>query len=183
MNSSPTALKHGFPDGRAGAIQVSMEHQNGQYTLTVTDNGIGLPAALNLHTTTSLGFKLVLALANQLSGHLTYESHGGTRFRITFADDSVGEPSVAYHGLVRDQRRHTSPGLTADGDVVADHQQEAVGSPTWDHTSFRAAFTKSADEPVTPQICICGLSLLRGLHLLLCGAVADEAGLEETRSS
>jgi two-component sensor histidine kinase len=85
------ALKHGFPEGRAGAIHVSMEHKNCQYMLTVTDNGIGLPAECNLHTTTSLGFKLVLALANQLSGHLECESHGGTRVRITFADDSVSE--------------------------------------------------------------------------------------------
>jgi two-component sensor histidine kinase len=89
------ALKHGFPDGREGAIQVSMDHLNRQYRLTVTDNGIGLPAALNLHTPTSLGFKLVLALANQLCGHIEVESHGGTRVRITFADDSVSEPSVA----------------------------------------------------------------------------------------
>jgi putative transposase len=36
---------------------------------------------------------------------------------------------------------------------------------------------------VTPQICICGLSPGRGLTLLLCGVVADEAGLEETKSS
>jgi two-component sensor histidine kinase len=89
------ALKHGFPDDRAGAIQVSMDHQNRQYCLTVRDTGIGLPAALNLHTPTSLGFKLVLALANQLSGHLECESHGGTRVSITFAADSVSEPSVA----------------------------------------------------------------------------------------
>jgi two-component sensor histidine kinase len=89
------ALKHGFPDGREGAIQVSMDHKNRQYRLTVTDNGIGLPAEFSVHTPTSLGFKLVLALANQLSGHLECESHGGTRVRITFADDSVSEPSMA----------------------------------------------------------------------------------------
>ncbi len=89
------ALKHGFPDGRAGAIHVSMDHKNCQYRLTVADNGVGLPVECNLHTPTSLGFKLVLALANQLSGHLEVDSHGGTRFRVTFADDSVSEPSVA----------------------------------------------------------------------------------------
>jgi two-component sensor histidine kinase len=89
------ALKHGFPEGRDGAIQVSMEHQPRQYRLTVADNGIGLPAAWTLHTATSLGFKLVLALANQLSGHLEVERRGGTRVRLTFADDSVREPSVA----------------------------------------------------------------------------------------
>jgi two-component sensor histidine kinase len=111
------ALKHGFPDGREGAIQVSMEHQHRQYRLTVTDNGIGLPAAFNPQTTQSLGFKLVLALANQLSGHLACESHGGTRVSITFADDSASESSAADHELVRDQLRHIDPGLTGDGDV------------------------------------------------------------------
>jgi two-component sensor histidine kinase len=111
------ALKHGFPEGRAGVIQVSMEHKHSQYMLTVTDNGVGLPAECNLHTTHSLGFKLVLALANQLSGHLECESHGGTRFRITFADASVGESSVASHARVKDQLTPTSPGRTGDGDV------------------------------------------------------------------
>jgi PAS domain S-box-containing protein len=101
------ALKHGFPQGRDGAIHVSMNHQNHQYLLTVTDNGIGLPADFRLHTTTSLGFKLILALANQLSGHLACESHGGTRISLTFADDSGSESSVAGHALVRDQLRHT----------------------------------------------------------------------------
>ena len=89
------ALKYGFPEGRSGAIQVSMEHQNCQYRLTVADTGVGLPPELNLHTTTSLGFKLVLALVQQLGGQLTWERQGGTRIRITFADDSGREPSVA----------------------------------------------------------------------------------------
>jgi two-component sensor histidine kinase len=89
------ALKHGFPDGREGEIHVSMEHKDRQYILTVTDNGIGLPAEFNFHTPTSLGFKLVLALANQLSGQLACESQGGTRVSITFADDSVSGPAVA----------------------------------------------------------------------------------------
>jgi two-component sensor histidine kinase len=85
------SLKHGFPDGREGEIHVSMDHKNSQYILTTADNGVGLPAEFNLHTTKSLGFRLVLALANQLSGHLEFESHGGTQFSITFADDSVRE--------------------------------------------------------------------------------------------
>ena len=89
------ALKHGFPDGGAGAIHVSMDHTHRQYRLPVTDHGIGLPAAFHLHTPTSLGFKLILALANQLSAHLAFERHGGTRFSLTFADTSVSEPSVA----------------------------------------------------------------------------------------
>jgi two-component sensor histidine kinase len=89
------ALKHGFPEGRAGAIYVSMDHKNRQYRLTVADNGVGLPAEFSLHTTTSLGLKLVLALVNQLSGQIECESHGETRFRITFVDDSVSESSVA----------------------------------------------------------------------------------------
>jgi two-component sensor histidine kinase len=91
------ALKHGFPDGRGGAIQVSMDHRNRQYLLTVTDNGIGLPAELNLHTPTSLGFRLVLALVSQLSGHLECQGHGGTQFRITFADNLARESSVGSH--------------------------------------------------------------------------------------
>jgi two-component sensor histidine kinase len=83
------SLKHAFPDDRKGEIHVYMQHKNSQYILTVTDNGIGLPADFTPQTSKSLGFRLVLALANQLNGNLDFESHGETRFSITFADDSV----------------------------------------------------------------------------------------------
>jgi two-component sensor histidine kinase len=83
------SLKHAFADDRKGEIRVYMHHKNSQYTLTVTDNGIGLPAAFTPQTSKSLGFRLILALANQLNGNLDFESNGETRFSITFADDSV----------------------------------------------------------------------------------------------
>jgi two-component sensor histidine kinase len=83
------SLKHAFPNEREGEIRVDMYHKNSQYILTVADNGIGLPADFSPHTSKSLGFKLVLALANQLNGQLDFESHGGTRFSITFAEESV----------------------------------------------------------------------------------------------
>ena len=83
------SLKHAFPDDRKGEIHVSMHHKDSQYILTVTDNGIGLPADFTPRTSTSLGFRLVLALANQLNGNLNFESHGETRFTVTFAEDSV----------------------------------------------------------------------------------------------
>jgi two-component sensor histidine kinase len=55
------------------------------YVLTVSDNGIGIPEAIDIQTTRSLGLRLVHALTRQLRGTLNLEGHHGTQFTITFA--------------------------------------------------------------------------------------------------
>ena len=54
--------------------------------LEVSDDGIGLPAGFDLDKSESLGLRLVVALAAQLSGVLEIEGRAGTLFRVTFAD-------------------------------------------------------------------------------------------------
>jgi PAS domain S-box-containing protein len=79
------ALKHAFPNGRAGQIQVEIAwDRSDQLKLEVADNGVGLPADLDLAQVQSLGLLLVHRLAGQLGGTAVFERHGGTTWQIRF---------------------------------------------------------------------------------------------------
>jgi PAS domain S-box-containing protein len=79
------ALKHAFTDGRRGRIRVSMDAgPNGEYTLLVGDDGVGLPPNLDVTRASSLGLQLIDMLTRQLGGRLSVDRDGGTAFRITF---------------------------------------------------------------------------------------------------
>jgi PAS domain S-box-containing protein len=84
------ALKHAFPDRHEGeiSIAVSRDHR-GRIQLVARDNGVGLPADIDLATTKTLGLKLVAALVNQLSASLEVDHADGTRFRLTFTPQQL----------------------------------------------------------------------------------------------
>jgi two-component sensor histidine kinase len=79
------ALKHGFPDGRTGTVQVVF-HQLApdRMELRVTDDGIGLPADIDPRRATTLGLELVFTFADQLGAEATVERGAGTTFRFRF---------------------------------------------------------------------------------------------------
>jgi PAS domain S-box-containing protein len=86
------AFKYAFPEGQScsGAvgceIAVSAAWDGAAYTLTVTDNGIGLPAGLDWTKTKTLGLVLVKMLGqHQLRGKIEVDCTGGTTFRLRFA--------------------------------------------------------------------------------------------------
>ena len=79
------ALKYAFPAGRAGTVQVTFHTESaGQYTLRVVDDGIGLPAGIDLTQLKSLGLQLVQDLIQQLSGTLTIAQGHSTEFCVSF---------------------------------------------------------------------------------------------------
>jgi two-component sensor histidine kinase len=80
------ALRHAFPDGGAGAVEVTLAHAGDGLTLTVRDTGIGLPTAFSVASADSLGFRLVRALAGQIEGRLEVTVDGGTLVRLTFTE-------------------------------------------------------------------------------------------------
>lgn len=79
------SLKHAFPDGNKGEIVVEMdENKRGQYTLIVSDSGIGFPEGLDFQNTETLGMQLVTDLVRQLDGRIKLSRLKGTAFKIAF---------------------------------------------------------------------------------------------------
>lgn len=78
------ALKHAFPDGRAGEIRVEVRTENGQTKLSVSDDGAGLPEAVDFRRAKSLGLQLVNTLVKQLKGTINLDSRQGTAFEVIF---------------------------------------------------------------------------------------------------
>lgn len=80
------ALKYGFPEGKSGEIRILFT-QTGEdeLTLTVSDNGVGLPEDIDFRKTDSLGLHLVTMLAeDQLDGKIILDRTTGPEFQIRF---------------------------------------------------------------------------------------------------
>ena len=56
------------------------------YIMSVSDNGIGMPASFNLEAAKTLGLRIASDLTQQLRGSLVLERQHGTQFHLTFAD-------------------------------------------------------------------------------------------------
>jgi hypothetical protein len=81
------ALKHAFPNKAKGIIYIDLHFgEDKYYTLTIRDNGIGLPCNWEVKAVNSLGLKLVEILAKQLEGTLQVNSHFGTEFSLRFSE-------------------------------------------------------------------------------------------------
>ncbi len=79
------ALRHAFPDGRQGIIEVRMQSDSsGGILLIVSDNGAGFPEYIDFRNTKSLGMQLVTSLVSQLDGTIELGKSEGTAFTINF---------------------------------------------------------------------------------------------------
>jgi PAS domain S-box-containing protein len=78
------ALKHAFPEGKGGRIDIRMRSEGNWVVLTVQDNGVGLPESVDCRNTQSLGLELVNLLTGQINGTIDLEVEEGTTFTITF---------------------------------------------------------------------------------------------------
>jgi PAS domain S-box-containing protein len=78
------SLKHAFPNGKKGEIQISMSPlSKDEIELVVGDNGVGMLEDANLKNTKSLGLYLVSMLAeDQLHGEIKLDKTEGTAFRF-----------------------------------------------------------------------------------------------------
>ncbi|ALK06779.1 MAG: hypothetical protein AAY43_12700 [Methanosarcina sp. 795] len=105
------SLKHAFPQGRKGEIRIKLcrveengENKNisnstnnigakssvdksSQYSLVVSDNGLGFPENLDFRNTGSLGLQLVNILVEQLEGTIELQNGAGTTFKILFKEN------------------------------------------------------------------------------------------------
>jgi PAS domain S-box-containing protein len=77
------ALKHAFPPGRSGRIDVRLAmHADNIMMLSVSDDGVGIPADFDLTSSTTLGLQLVSLLTEQLRGELQVQRAGPTCFTL-----------------------------------------------------------------------------------------------------
>jgi len=89
------ALQHGLTrptgtvldgdTGLSGDLEVTAQRLNGQLTVTVTDNGVGLPEDFDLDSAASLGLQIVRTLVvAELGGRLEVapQPGGGTRVLV-----------------------------------------------------------------------------------------------------
>jgi len=81
------ALKYAFPDGCSGHIEIAISYdgQDQQFCLKVSDDGIGIPANVDLDNPVTLGLQLVTTLAQQLDAMVSMDNKGGTTFRLYFS--------------------------------------------------------------------------------------------------
>jgi PAS domain S-box-containing protein len=81
------ALKHAFPNHRRGQINIALSQDDAKMTtLSVSDDGVGIPEGLDLEKSETLGLQLVSLLAEQLGGAISIQRSHPTRFAITFPD-------------------------------------------------------------------------------------------------
>jgi PAS domain S-box-containing protein len=79
------ALKHGFPAAMMGTVTVDLRKcGENAISISVSDNGIGMPEKIEFKDSPSLGLSLVHTLVEQLEGQLEILHGGGTTFRVTF---------------------------------------------------------------------------------------------------
>jgi PAS domain S-box-containing protein len=86
------AFKYAFPGpasvGQATPrqVRVEMTAERGVFTLTVADNGVGLPPGLDWQHTRSLGLQVVRVLGTQIGARVEMLEGPGTRCRVTFVE-------------------------------------------------------------------------------------------------
>jgi two-component system response regulator len=81
------ALKHAFPGGRKGEIQVHFASlENKKIKLLIKDNGIGFPKGLDFRKAETLGLQIVMSLVGQIEGTIDLDCQKGTEFKIVFSE-------------------------------------------------------------------------------------------------
>jgi len=77
------AIKHAFKNKQSGNLLITGTFINQTYSLTLSDDGLGLPKDFNFNKAKTLGLKLINGLSNQLKADLSFTtSSNGSNFNI-----------------------------------------------------------------------------------------------------
>ena len=90
------ALKHAFPARRRGKISVSYHEADQRWTLTVADDGIGIPEGDPVKP--GLGTNIVSALAKHLDAVVTTTPGGPAGTTVTLSGPRAGGATTAEDG-------------------------------------------------------------------------------------
>ena len=78
------ALKHGFPNGAEGIIDLKVELSGRQVRISMADNGVGLPQDFHEERSANLGLQLVQTLTGQIDGRIERQPGAGAQWVLTF---------------------------------------------------------------------------------------------------
>jgi len=78
------SMKYAFSQVQTGIITVSASKNNNHITISIGDDGKGIPESVNMETTEGFGFILVNMLSEQLQSNIQIERKNGTKFIFTF---------------------------------------------------------------------------------------------------
>ena len=81
------SLKHAFPKDRRGEINVALKKTGAdRFSLTIRDDGVGLPAGFDPQLAKTMGIQLVRILSEQLGGRLRHFPGEGASFLVEFSE-------------------------------------------------------------------------------------------------
>jgi len=84
------AYKYAFPDHRQGAIHISLKPEGANdWTVTVADDGVGIPDGFSFTNAPSMGSQIVSILIQQVHARLEITNHSGTHFKLTIPINSL----------------------------------------------------------------------------------------------
>jgi two-component sensor histidine kinase len=81
------AIRHAYPRGRTGIIQVSLRREGEELRITVADDGIGIPP--DDVSAEGYGLMLVRMMMRQLGGALCIDNSVGAKFSMIFPASST----------------------------------------------------------------------------------------------
>jgi len=103
------ALKYAYPRG-SGEILVRLSAEGDRVSLTVSDEGVGMPADFDWETSKTLGMTLIQILTKQLAGHLEVSSSPGASFTIRFIKQAAHHPRNDVSAVVENGAHMTAEG-------------------------------------------------------------------------
>jgi PAS domain S-box-containing protein len=81
------SMKHAFPNDMDGVIDIEFMSDNGNYSLIVSDNGVGFPKDYDIKDSDTLGLRIVNSLIEQIEGEIHLENINQTKFIIKFKEE------------------------------------------------------------------------------------------------
>jgi two-component sensor histidine kinase len=92
------ALKHAFPNGRAGSVVIEGGRGNGRIHLAVKDDGIGVHSSVEFERPDSLGMQIIQILTRQLKGAFEVACGRPATFKISFPEADNGQQTMQSTG-------------------------------------------------------------------------------------
>jgi PAS domain S-box-containing protein len=78
-------MKYAFKGRKQGQISVSVSNRDKHATVSIQDDGNGIPDSVSVGNSSGFGLQLVHALTQQLDGTITVERNAGTKIVLEFA--------------------------------------------------------------------------------------------------